>query len=279
MNLIFKKGVLLKINIAFMFYVFYFFLLTFNLSFSYAQDSLNVKWSGSCLGNNARKVAFGEIGGNSYLFIFQHGSILVLDVNDPANPQKVVEIGNPGEPGQGWIGGLAVVDTFLYIAIGPYGLWIYNVANPYAPVRTGTCDTENACGVAVSGDYAYVADLDSGLVIIDISQPSAPIKVSSLYLEGSAKDVAVSDTFAYVAAQKLQIVNIANPLSPSLIGTWNPHGSNDYVIQVAVQGNFVYLANWGGSWAKKTKFSYIPTSKGLAGLETLTILIVCISAT
>jgi hypothetical protein len=60
--------------------------------------------------------------------------------------------------------------------------------------------------------------------------------------------VAVSDTFAYVAAQKLQIVNIANPLSPSLIGTWNPHGSNDYVIQVAVQGNFVYLANWGGFW-------------------------------
>ena len=36
MNLIFKKGVLLKVNIVFVFYIFYFFLLTFNLSFSYA---------------------------------------------------------------------------------------------------------------------------------------------------------------------------------------------------------------------------------------------------
>ncbi|MCK4251080.1 T9SS type A sorting domain-containing protein, partial [candidate division WOR-3 bacterium] len=177
------------------------------------------------------------------LFVFLHGSIMVLDVNNPASPQKVIEIGNPGVPGGGWIGGLTVIDTLLYIAIGYRGLWIYNVANPYAPVRLGTCDTEDACGVAVSGDYAYVADYDSGLVIIDISQPSAPVMVGSLYLGPAARGVAVLDTFAYVAARKLHIVNIANPLSPSLIGTWNPHGDEDGM-QVAVQGNFVYLANF-----------------------------------
>ncbi|GAI47314.1 unnamed protein product, partial [marine sediment metagenome] len=137
-----------------------------------------------------------------------------------------------------------VIDTLLYIAIGPYGLWIYNVANPYAPVRLGTCDTEDAIGVAVSGNYAYVADYDSGLVIIDISQPSVPVKVGSLYMGGCARDVAVLDTFAYVAARKLHIVNIANPLSPLLIDTWNPHGGNEDIMQVAVQGNFVYLANF-----------------------------------
>jgi len=245
MNLIFKKGVLLKVNIVFMLYIFYFFLLTFNLSFSYAQDSLNVKWLGSCLGSNSWNVAYGDLNGNSYLFVSQDGSILVLDVNDPANPQKVVEIGHPGSTGKP-----VVVDTFFYLPIGHYGLWIYNIANPYVPVRLGTCKTEYACGVAVSGNYAYIADLDSGLVIIDISQPLAPIKVSSLYLEGSAKDVAVSDTFAYIAGLgEFQIVNIADPFTPTLIGTWNPHGSNDYVRAVAVQGDYTYLANFGlGFW-------------------------------
>jgi hypothetical protein len=236
MNLLLKKGILLKVNIVFVFYIFYFFLLTFNLSFSYAQDSLNVKWL--------------------YLFVSQDGSILVLDVNDPANPQKVVEIGHPGSTGKP-----VVVDTFFYLPIGPYGLWIYNIANPYVPVRLGTCKTENACGVAVSGNYAYVADRDSGLVIIDISQPSIPTKVCSLYLQSRCVDIVVSDTFAYIAGLgELQIVNIVDPFTPTLIGTWNPHGSNDYVRAVAVQGNFVYLANWGGFWVVDVTNPQLPVS-------------------
>ncbi len=224
----------------------YLFLFTFlNISFLNAQDSLNVKWLGSCLGSNSWNVAYGDLNGNSYLFVSQDGSILVLDVNNPANPQKVIEIGHPGSTGKP-----VVVDTFFYLPIGPYGLWIYNIANPYVPVRLGTCKTENACGVAVSGDYAYVADRDSGLVIIDISQPSIPTKVCSLYLQSRCVDIVVSDTFAYIAGLgEFQIVNIADPFTPALVGTWNPHGSNDYVRAVAVQGNYAYLANFGlGFW-------------------------------
>ncbi|MCK4673989.1 T9SS type A sorting domain-containing protein, partial [candidate division WOR-3 bacterium] len=240
-----KKRVFLKLNIVFVFYVFYFFLLTFNLSFSYAQDSLNVKWLGSCLGTQSMNVAYCEINGNSYLFVSQHGSILVLDINDPANPQKIIEIGHPGITEK-----TVVVDTILYVANGYYGLWIHNIADPYAPVRVGTCKTDNAYGVAVSGNYVYVADGDSGIVIIDVSQPSVPVKISSLYLQSTCVDIAVADTFAYIATRaSLQIVNVADPFTPTLVGIWNSHYPSDDVVAVAVQGNFVFLANhWLGFW-------------------------------
>ncbi|MEO0190746.1 MAG: T9SS type A sorting domain-containing protein [candidate division WOR-3 bacterium] len=222
-----------------------------------ALDSLNVKWLGSCLGSASRKVAYSEIGNNPYLFVLLHGSILVLDLANPNSPQRVIEIGYPGEPSYGWVGGLTVVDTMLYLACNPYGLWIFNVTNPCAPVRIGACITANeASGVAVQGDYAYVAS-DTGLTIVDISQPTNPTVVCHLLLAISPQDVhrgcdvVVSDTIAYVAAHRMvAIVNIADPHSPAIISTWHPHlgiGWEDHFFQIDIQGNFLYLADmlWG----------------------------------
>ncbi|MEO0122595.1 MAG: T9SS type A sorting domain-containing protein [candidate division WOR-3 bacterium] len=215
---------------------------------SYAQDSLNVRWINACFGNSARDVTYSEIENNKYTFVSLHGSILILNVNDPSHPQKIKEIGHPGE---GWLNplqgcGIAVYDTLFLIACGHYGLWIYNIAVPSNPVRLSTCKTPRASNVAVSGNYAYVADAESGLIIIDISDLTSPQIISNFYIPPpGGVDVVVSDTIAYVAGDEVWIINISNPYQPALISIWNPHNLLEAVTQIDKEGNFLYVTETG----------------------------------
>ncbi len=54
-------------------------------------------------------------------------------------------------------------------------------------------------GVFVSGSYAYVADGTSGLQIIDVSNPVSPALAGSYDTPGYAHGVSVSGSYAYVA--------------------------------------------------------------------------------
>jgi hypothetical protein len=56
-----------------------------------------------------------------------------------------------------------------------------------------------AVAVAVSGDRAYVADDAPGLQIVDVADPAAPAIVGSFLSTGGARDVEVSGTVAFVA--------------------------------------------------------------------------------
>jgi hypothetical protein len=66
--------------------------------------------------------------------------------------------------------GVAVSDTYVYVADGSFGLRVVDVANPTRPTEVGVYDTPgNAVDVAVSGSYVYVADEAGGLFILRIS--------------------------------------------------------------------------------------------------------------
>lgn len=212
----------------------------------FGQDSLNVRWINSGLFSCSRRTYCAEIGSNKYEFTYLHGGILVLNVNNPASPQKVVEIGTPGDPPR-WLidGGTEIVDTLLYLTIHPYGLWIYNIADISNPIRIGECKTPHSCGVTVAGNYAYVADDDSGLIIIDISQPSSPQRVGKFYTYPGGCDVIVSDTIAYLAAGKVWVINIKDPYNPSLISVWAPHGNSETALQIDKEGDFLYVTERG----------------------------------
>jgi hypothetical protein len=111
--------------------------------------------------------------------------------------------------------------------------------------------------VVVSGNYAYVADGSAGLQIIDISNPAAPTLVGTYHSLGTstvtgALDepvttwfVAVAGNYAYVPDQysNLRIINISNPASPTLAGTYGPMS---YPKGIDVVGNYAYVADGPG---------------------------------
>jgi hypothetical protein len=96
-------------------------------------------------------------------------------------------------------------------------LHIIDVSNPAFPVEIGAVDTpDSALDVAVVGDLAYVADVlrgprvagvdaglrvtsvSSALPVIDVSNPSFPMELGAVTVPGSAYDVEVVGSLAYV---------------------------------------------------------------------------------
>lgn len=75
------------------------------------------------------------------------------------------------------------------------------IAQPPLDIKQiGAYDTPgSAYGLELTGTYAYVADCGSGLQIIDISNPTSPTLVGSYDTPTCAFDVVVAGNHAYVA--------------------------------------------------------------------------------
>ena len=93
-------------------------------------------------------------------------SLAVMDISNPANPQKVGYF-KIGFPYVGWPLSLFVSGSYVYLAGGEEGLWVIDISDPANPRKVCYYDTPGiASEVFVSGQYAYVADGDGGLLIL-----------------------------------------------------------------------------------------------------------------
>jgi hypothetical protein len=98
---------------------------------------------------------------------------------------------------------------------------------------------------AISGDYAYVSE-GLSFVIFDISTPSNPVEVGRTMLPDMAWEIKIVGDYAYVAAwsKGLQVVGIADPTAPEVVGSWVPESTGGWAYSVGVSGGYAYL---GGS--------------------------------
>jgi hypothetical protein len=207
----------------------------------------------------------------------QEAGVRIIDVSDP---DAMTTLGSyaPGTclNGSSMVPFFADDVTFveslsaLFIAAGRCGVIVLDVSNPAAPVEFGRYDTPvwaEAVEVVVSGEVVigYIADHNGGLVIVDFSSlfdgtPSPPVLRASIgpstagWGNGAAIDVAFLDDdtnlFAFVAAtQGLRVVNVDNPASPQLVGSYNtsPNGNPPEVpqdISLSEDGDTALIAGW-----------------------------------
>ena len=150
--------------------------------------------------------------------------------------------------------------------------------NPAVPAivgsKTDAVSLFGGYGIAIAGHYAYVAAqgclsgqpcpnpaVGNSFAVVDVSSPSTPTIVATLHNNslpapwaGSnaldhADSVFVKNNFAYVTASysnKLTVIDISNPLNPTIVASLaDPKMIFD--VDVAVQGNFAYVANQGST--------------------------------
>lgn len=121
-----------------------------------------------------------------------------------------------------------------------------NGQNPFivSSINTGT----GLLGVDTAGNYAYVVGKDDGkeFQVIDISNRSAPTVVATLNLPGGADGFTVFyyGGYAYVgradgAPQEFVIINVSNPLSPSVVSGLS--GVGDEINDIYVFNGRAYL--------------------------------------
>jgi hypothetical protein len=170
-------------------------------------------------------------------FVGRDDEVAMIDISDPKYPQYV-----SGEWIPEGVGEVTVASPYVYAAAGEAGLVILEFTASSLRIVGAVSTPGEAIDVAVHGDYAYVADYTAGMQVIDVSLPSSPRIVASV-ATGTARGVAVLDPYVYVAGDGLNVIDVADPEDPQIVG-YAPIASGD----VALSGTIAYVADPGGSY-------------------------------
>jgi hypothetical protein len=129
----------------------------------------------------------------------------------------------------------------------------------------GWCDMPgdgDAIAVFASGSLAYVADGASGLQIVDVSNPSSPTLRGSYDTPGSANGVFVDGGLAYVAGQTAGLL-IIDVSNPSSPTLRGSYDTPGWAEGVFVVGGLAYVADqWAGLQIIDVSNPSSPTLRG-----------------
>jgi hypothetical protein len=198
------------------------------------------------------------VDGNLAFVTDDASGLRIIDITNPAHPTLVSTFDTPGNAR-----GIAVSGDVAYVADETAGLEMIDISNPVSPALVGSYNTPgSAYGVAVSGDMAFVADDASGLQVVRVSHPVTNPALLGV-LEGDApRGVAVSGDLVFEVEQfpiGFQIISIANPANPTLVGIANPPGTAN---AVAVSGDLAFLAADDGLYVVDISNPASPTLTG-----------------
>jgi hypothetical protein len=122
---------------------------------------------------------------------------------------------------------------------GDWDLRSVNVADPTHPVLLGTAFVFNTPeDMVVRDTLLYIAE-NSRLEIFSIANPRSPRLVGSLGLTSGVSGLCVSGGMAYIAGSSVFIVNITDPVHPSMEGQYNCDA-----VGVSVVDTILYVAAW-----------------------------------
>ncbi len=182
-------------------------------------------------------------GTHVYLAVRGVSGLQVIDVSNPAAPSLLSPVALPAGGGRA----IDISGTKAYVA-GIDIIQVFDLSNPAVPAFLGSvalpAHSGLRMGVAVSGTTAYVAHGDLGLQVIDVSFPAVPALLGSVGTPGVASDVAVSGTYAFVAAGTFQVIDVSIPTAPVIVGSMNP--ISPAMTSVTLSGTVAYVgANEG----------------------------------
>jgi len=143
---------------------------------------------------------------------------------------------------------------YLYVS-NTDGFFIVNISNPVSLSVVGSLilpTGHDARDIETKGNYAYIASYGKGIVTVNITNKSAPTLINTYPLSGYNQPLRlnISGDYIYVALDtdnRLDILDISNPSSPSLVGNWTVNQSTNGLSSVSVLDNyaFVVLYNHG----------------------------------
>ncbi|UCG92187.1 MAG: hypothetical protein JSV97_00325 [candidate division WOR-3 bacterium] len=133
--------------------------------------------------------------------------------------------------------------TYAFIADGPNGLVVADIADSSLPVAAGHLPLPGrAYSLALNASYAYIGDQEDTLRVISISDPANPSQLGMFPLNDQALDVCAVGNLVYIAArtQGLVIVDVTDPTLPDIEGEYDTPG---FSYDVFVDGNYAYVAD------------------------------------
>lgn len=178
----------------------------------------------------------------NYAYSFSSDHLYIFNITDPANPGYVGAY--EFDPGSTTSVVLAVTTATGYLYAANYNgmLQVYSLSNPEAPSLIDSKDLgEIVNRVEVSDTVLYVAT-EYGLYTFGITNPASLNQLGFYSSAAYFSDVAVSDTIAFVAEGRDEVVvlDISNPAIPQFITSFTTGGS-PYLVEAS--GDYCYVGD------------------------------------
>ena len=165
------------------------------------------------------------------------GHLRIMDITNSLQP---VELGATGPA----MRGIALAGDVAFSLWNPISqtvvLAAFDISDPLAPTmvpESGGPYFVGARAVAASGKYAFVVSYHT-LTVVDATDPAQMTVVTDLTLPGFyALQIEVVDDLAYVANHEsgLQIIDVADPTAPAIIGeSIPPGGVNGFALRGSI---------------------------------------------
>ncbi len=177
-----------------------------------------------------------------YAFIADgSGGFLVLEVSNPSQPKFENRFDTNEDCYSVFVHG-----CYAFLAAGSDGLVILEICDLPNIYHRSNCYTDEARSVFVDGDCCYILSNSYdglSLIIIDIHEINWPHPVTKVELPGSAEDIFISGTHAYIASynQGLYVVQVAKYSGLEFCGSYWMSGS-EFAEGVFVEGEYAFLA-------------------------------------
>lgn len=183
-------------------------------------------------GHRTRAVA---IEGDYAYLTSERDGLRILDISNPARP---TEVGRLASLDAGFVP--CVRNGYVYAGRGSGNRFaVVNAQDPSAPFVQGSVEPgAQPLQVAVKGDYAYTVSIYKGLQVFDVSNPSTPVLVGQTPGKYDAYSLAIVGDYAYVQAGSLNIVDIFDPTSPTVVLTgWGGMGGSGFEVTGLAAGD------------------------------------------
>ena len=148
----------------------------------------------------------------------------------------------------GYCSDVAVLGHFAYVA-NDNALGVVDISDPHHPRPVAFLNAcRSAAGLAVKGHYLYVVMQDSGIAVVDILSPTHPVKIGQFATSGwmpghvtVVGDLVVAVDYPRSGSAQLDVIDMSNPSSPSLLGQVSMPGICAYV-GITVRDSLVYFS-------------------------------------
>jgi hypothetical protein len=170
-----------------------------------------------------------------YAYVSATGGLRVLDISDPAVP---VEVGSHPSSGAD----IAVGENRVYL-VGQH-LTVLDTSDRSAPARILDYELQGSVAeIALLNENLYLAFEGKGVDILDVAEVSGPQSVSAYDLLGSVNGLAITSNYVYAVDGDLRVINVTDPGTPQLIGTYRTPG---IAMDVETAADIAYVADGDG---------------------------------
>ena len=175
----------------------------------------------------------------NHAYFTSRNGLYVVDISNPSNPQNLGRVSGTNNL---ILENLDAENNLLAVAAHADGVLIYDISDPQNLELKSIINCVNAWCARIKDGYVYIGD-GINVMIYDISVSSNPIFINQIETSNAIKDIALSQSFMYVAigSDGVNIYDNSDPQNTMFLDNYN---TNTLANRISPFENKLAVSDW-----------------------------------